>query len=109
MDLVREHMEVIGSDGMHVGTVDMLRDDRIILTKNDPDSGGLHHSIPCFWIRSVDARQVTLEKTAAEVHAAWYIESGQQAMASMRHRGDAGWGMDDRAGGGAPEEKGRTH
>lgn len=77
---VREHMEVVGSDGEHIGTVDKLRGDRIILTKNDQDAGGVHHSIPSSWIRSVDAQQVTLEKTADQAQAAWRTEREQQAM-----------------------------
>src|SRR3546814_1475906 len=32
---VTEHMEVMGSDGEHIGTVDKVRGDRIILTKSD--------------------------------------------------------------------------
>jgi hypothetical protein len=76
---VREHMEVVGSDGEHVGTVDKLRGDRIILTKSDSDAGGVHHSVPCGWIKSVDAQKVTLEKTAEQAHTAWREEREQQA------------------------------
>ena len=32
---IREHMEVIGADGAHVGTVDCVKGDRIVLTKLD--------------------------------------------------------------------------
>ncbi len=32
---IREHMEVIGADGVHVGTVDCVRGDRIVLSKSD--------------------------------------------------------------------------
>jgi hypothetical protein len=32
---VKEHMEVIGADGVHVGTVDRLENNRIKLTKAD--------------------------------------------------------------------------
>ena len=32
---IREHMEVIGADGVHVGTVDHVDGDRIKLTKAD--------------------------------------------------------------------------
>jgi hypothetical protein len=32
---IKEHMEVVGSDGQHVGTVDGVEDDRIKLTKSD--------------------------------------------------------------------------
>ncbi|PJG47398.1 SWFGD domain-containing protein [Sphingobium sp. LB126] len=85
---VREHMEVVGSDGEHVGTVDKLRGDRIILTKGDQDAGGIHHSVPSSWIRSVDAQKVTLEKTAEETQAAWRTEHEQQALFGSRDEGD---------------------
>jgi hypothetical protein len=43
---IQEHMEVVGSDGKHVGTVDHKEDgDRIMLTKNDSQAGGHHHLI----------------------------------------------------------------
>ncbi|MDX3901764.1 MAG: DUF2171 domain-containing protein [Sphingobium sp.] len=77
---VREHMEVVGSDGEHIGTVDKLRGDRIVLTKSDGDAGGVHHSVPCGWIKSVDAQKVTLEKTAEQAQTAWRTEREQQAM-----------------------------
>lgn len=105
---VREHMDVVGSDGNHIGTVDKLRDDRIILTKNDPDAGGMHHSIPYFWIKAVDAHKVTLEKTAAEAHALWYAERDPSAP-GLPHRGDAGWGMDDQSSRRSTDETRSTH
>lgn len=40
---IQEHMEVKGSDGKHVGTVDHMENGRIKLTKSDPASGGQHH------------------------------------------------------------------
>ncbi len=67
---VEEHMEVLGSDGEHVGTVDKVRGDRILLTKNDKDAGGHHHAIPSRWIQTVDDK-VTLRKTAAEAKQEW--------------------------------------
>lgn len=72
---VAEHMEVLGSDGSHVGTVDKVRGDRILLTKNDADAGGHHHSIPSRWIQTVDTK-VTLRKTADEAKAHWKDEEG---------------------------------
>ena len=43
---IKEHMEVLGSDGVHVGTVDHLEGrDQVKLTKHDPDAGGEHHFI----------------------------------------------------------------
>ena len=38
---IKEHMNVIGADGVHVGTVDHVDGDRIKLTKTD--SGDQHH------------------------------------------------------------------
>ena len=76
---VTEHMEVLGSDGTHVGTVDKVRGDRFILTKSDTAAGGHHHSIPSRWIQTVDER-VTLRKTADEAKAHWKDEEGSGAM-----------------------------
>lgn len=76
---VVEHMEVVGSDGQHVGTVDKVRGDRIVLTKSDADSGGHHHSIPSRWIDSVDDK-VNIRKTAEEAKAAWKDEERSGAM-----------------------------
>ncbi|MBJ6121561.1 DUF2171 domain-containing protein [Sphingomonas sp. BT553] len=79
LNKVTEHQEVVGSDGGHIGTVDKVRGDRILLTKNDVDAGGQHHSIPSSWIKSVDDK-VTLSKTADEAKQAWRDEDRNQAM-----------------------------
>ena len=71
---VRKHMDVVGSDGEHVGTIDKCAGDRIILTKSDPDAGGHHHSIPSRWIDGVENDVVKLEKTAAQAQQAWRDE-----------------------------------
>lgn len=70
---VQEHQEVVGSDGTHIGTVDHVRDDRILLTKDDKDAGGRHHSVPCSWVAEV-ADKVKLNRTADQAHAAWKDE-----------------------------------
>ncbi|WP_419825917.1 DUF2171 domain-containing protein [Sphingomonas sp.] len=67
---VKEHQEVIGSDGAHVGTVDHVRSDHILLTKTDKDAGGHHHSIPSSWIASV-GEKVQLSKTGDDAKRAW--------------------------------------
>ena len=72
-------MEVVGSDGEHVGTVDKVRGDRILLTKNDADAGGRHHSIPSSWMQTVDDK-VTLSKSADEAKEAWRDEERNQAL-----------------------------
>ena len=76
---VEEHMDVVGSDGTHVGTVDKVRGDRIILTKNDADAGGRHHSIPSRWIQTVKDKKVTLRKTADEAKSHWRDEERNSA------------------------------
>ena len=40
---IREHMEIIGADGVHIGTVDKVESHRIKLTKADSGSHGDHH------------------------------------------------------------------
>ncbi|NYT40614.1 DUF2171 domain-containing protein [Sphingomonas sp. R-74633] len=87
---VAEHMEVVGSDGQHVGTVDKVRGDRILLTKGDSDAGGHHHSIPSRWIQSVDDK-VMLRKSAAEAQAAWKDE---ERGALFGGRDDQDWNRD---------------
>jgi hypothetical protein len=79
MRQVREHMEVCGSDGEHLGTVDKVAGDRIILTKSDPAAGGHHHSIPCSWIQSVDDK-VTINKTADQAKDQWRDEENRRAL-----------------------------
>ena len=39
MSRIKEHMEVIGADGVHVGTVDRIEENRIKLTKADSGEG----------------------------------------------------------------------
>lgn len=84
---VQEHMEVVGSDDSHVGTVDKVRGDRILLTKEDQDAGGRHHSIPSRWIQSVDDK-ITLSKTAEEAQGHWRDEERNQAFFGDEDRDD---------------------
>jgi hypothetical protein len=68
---IREHMEVLGSDGQHVGTVDHMEGkDQIKLTKNDPDAEGMHHFIPLAWVDHVD-EHVHLKKSSHEAKREW--------------------------------------
>ena len=64
---VREHMEVIGADGVHLGTVDRVEDDRIKLTKADSGEGsheGHHHFISRGLIAEVEGDKVRLSANA---------------------------------------------
>lgn len=71
---IKEHMEVVGSDEAHVGTVDHVDGQRIKLTKNDPAAGGEHHFIHLDSVASVDGK-VRLNRTAAEAKDEWGVES----------------------------------
>ena len=68
---IREHMEVVGSDGKHIGTVDHLEGaNEIKLAKKDPSAGGKHHFIPLDWVARVDS-SVHLKKTSQEAVVGW--------------------------------------
>ena len=69
---IKEHAEIVGSDGQHVGTVDHLEGtDRIKLTKQDQDANGQHHYIPLSWVKSVEGGKIQLVKTRDEAERAW--------------------------------------
>jgi len=66
---IREHMEVIGADGVHVGTVDRVEGDRIKLTKADSGAdiegaegahAGHHHFISLGLVAGVEGETVRL-------------------------------------------------
>ena len=66
-DDIKEHMEVIGADGVHVGTVDHLDGDRIKLTKKDSGQGGHeghHHYISRGLVAEVEGDKVRLSANA---------------------------------------------
>ena len=68
---IKEQMEVLGSDGQHVGTVDHLEgSDKTKLTKSDAKSGGKHHIISLALVDHID-RHVHLNKSAKDVMAQW--------------------------------------
>jgi hypothetical protein len=65
---VKEHMEVIGADGVHVGTVDRVENGRIKLTKADSGEGrhkGHHHFIDLGLVADVEGQKVRLSANAA--------------------------------------------
>ena len=64
---IREHMEVIGADGVHIGTVDHVEAGRIKLTKADSGMGsheGHHHYISAGLVAEVEGNQVRLSANA---------------------------------------------
>ena len=68
---IREHMEVIGSDGGHVGKVDKVMGADIELSKLDLGSGFKHHLIPITWVEAIQDEKVCLSLTKDAAKAAW--------------------------------------
>ena len=71
---IHEHMEVIGADGVHVGTVDKVEAGRIKLTKKDSGAqiegaegkhAGHHHFVSVGLVADIEGDQVRLSATAA--------------------------------------------
>ncbi len=63
LGLIKEHAEVIGADGVHVGTVDHVQGERIKLTK--ADSVDLkHHYVPVALVAEVEDGTVRLSANA---------------------------------------------
>jgi hypothetical protein len=77
---IREHMEIIGADGVHLGIVDKVEGGRIKLTKKDSGVAHQdhHHYIPGGLIAEVEGDQVRLSANA-DVAAGLFEEeeSGQ--------------------------------
>ena len=64
---IKEHAEVIGADGVHVGTVDAIDGNRIKLTKRDSGQGshkGHHHYIDGGLVAMVEDGTVRLSANA---------------------------------------------
>jgi hypothetical protein len=65
-DKIKSNMEVIGADGVHVGTVDRLEGNRIKLKKRD--SHGVHeghaHYIEMGFVAGVEGDKVRLSANA---------------------------------------------
>lgn len=64
---IREHMDVIGADGVHVGTVDRVEGERIKLTKRDSGEGsheGHHHYISTALVAEIEGDVVRLSANA---------------------------------------------
>jgi hypothetical protein len=66
---IREHMEVVGSDGAAIGTVDHVQGSELKLTKGS-DKTGQHHFIPLDWVAQVDSK-AHLSKAARDVKTQW--------------------------------------
>ncbi len=87
---VREHMDIIGADGVHVGTVDGVEGGRIKLTKKDSGAqiegatgahDGHHHYIPLGLVAEVEGDTVRLSATGA--NAETFLEEAGEGMPSV--------------------------
>ena len=68
---IREHMEVLGSDGGHVGRVDHVIGEEIELTKLDLGSGLKHHMIPISWVDAIEDDAIRLNRTKDAAKREW--------------------------------------
>jgi hypothetical protein len=67
-DKIARNMEVIGADGVHIGTVDDVVDGRIRLAKRDSGKGqhkGHAHFIDVGLVADVEGQKVRLSANAA--------------------------------------------
>jgi hypothetical protein len=65
---IKQHMQVIGADGVHIGAVDRVENGRIKLTKADSGEGrhkGHHHFIDLGLVAEVEGESVRLSANAA--------------------------------------------
>lgn len=65
---IKDHMDIIGADGVHVGTVDKVEGHRIKLTKKDSGEGshkGHHHYIDLGLVAGVEGNKVRLPAIGA--------------------------------------------
>lgn len=75
---ITQHMEIIGADGVHIGTVDRVEDGRIKMTRADSGShSDHHHYIPGGLVAAVDGNQVRLSASGAAAVLLEEEESGE--------------------------------
>lgn len=82
LDQIREHMEVLGADGVHLGTVDKVEGDRIKLVK--ADSGVAHqdhhHYVAGGLVAAVEGDSVRLSANADVVAGLFEEEESGEAL-----------------------------
>jgi hypothetical protein len=59
---IKQHMEIIGADGVHVGTVDRVENGRIKMTKADSGQAhqSHHHYIDVGLVADIEGNKVRL-------------------------------------------------
>jgi hypothetical protein len=79
---IKEHMEVLGADGVHVGTVDKVEGQRIKLTRRDSGEGahkGHHHYVSLALVAGVEGDKVRLSATGENAVTFEEEEGGSSA------------------------------
>jgi hypothetical protein len=71
---IREHMEVVGPNGEHIGTVDHLEGPLRLKLTHYSSRSGQFHQVPVDWIEAVRDDKVWLNKTLAEAIHFWHPE-----------------------------------
>lgn len=79
---ITPHMEVVDTDGRHIGTVDHAAGDLIKLSKSD-SADGMHHYLPLIAVERRDGERLVLKQgTPAPMSEA-------EIVAASRHHGGA--------------------
>lgn len=94
---VREQMEVVGGDDEHLGRVDHIAGDRLILAKDDPGAGGTQHSLSCTSIDRVEGNKVILDTIAEQARKRWRDDNRERALFEREDQGSAGPGILNRS------------
>lgn len=85
---IREHMEIVGADGVHVGKVDHLDGDRIKMARKDEAHGQNdehHHYVQLSAVASVDGDKVWLSADAANAQQLFEEEDGSSVALGERN------------------------
>jgi hypothetical protein len=71
VEQIREGLEIVGSDGAHVGTVDALSGTLLKLKKSDPSSAGAHHYLDIGLVVAIEGNKAKLLVPAEEAKRRW--------------------------------------
>jgi hypothetical protein len=85
---IRENMEIVGSDGRPLGTVERIAGDRIILAPSGAGAGGSSRSLSCTDIDRVEGDRVILETSGEQ--ARWRDEGHERALFEREDQGRGG-------------------
>lgn len=75
VEQIREGLEVVGSDGRPIGTVESIVGQLLRVKGTDPAGGGSRHFLDLAFVAEVDAKRVKLLVPSAEAKERWSAES----------------------------------